>query len=315
MAGPRSPLIRSGGGAGGREGVVDQAHTSTISSTFSILLPRLTCLELDALFESTICDIYAVRSSDPPRPGNVAPTFALEQVGHSGGSSLGNGDLGASALELLLEVLSLILGDALLDLLGQAFDEVLGLLEAKRRDGAHDLDDSDAVGGRDLAPRRGGVARAAADIEKLVAEVKSLTLSEARIFTDRLQEELGVSAAAFAPAAAGPAATAGGAAAPAEDVEEKTEFDVSLTEVPASNRIAVIKVVRAITSLGLKEAKDLIEGLPKKVKEGVTKDEAEDFKKQLEGAGATVQQQLSTAELELTNTSMCMQDDGVELTL
>eukprot|EP00850_Spirogloea_muscicola_P012847 SM000085S23197 [mRNA] locus=s85:62662:66115:- [translate_table: standard] len=113
--------------------------------------------------------------------------------------------------------------------------------------------------------------------------------SEARVFTDRLQEELGVSAAAFAPAAAGPGAAGGAAApAPAEVVEEKTEFDVSLTEVPASNRIAVIKVVRAITSLGLKEAKDLIEGLPKKVKEGITKDEAEDFKTQLEGAGAKV---------------------------
>lgn len=122
------------------------------------------------------------------------------------------------------------------------------------------------------------------DIDKLVADVKSLTLEQARILTDRLQEELGVTAAAFAPAAGVAAPGAPADAAPV--VEEKTEFDLFLDEVPSSSRIAVIKVVRALTGLGLKEAKDLIEGLPKKVKEAVGKEDAEEGKKQLEGAGA-----------------------------
>lgn len=77
----------------------------------------------------------------------------------------------------------------------------------------------------------------------------------------------------------------GGAAAPAEEVEEKTEFDVILDEVPADKKIAVLKVVRTLTGLGLKEAKDLVEAAPKPVKEGVAKDAAEDAKKQLEEAG------------------------------
>ncbi|XP_047094694.1 50S ribosomal protein L12, chloroplastic-like [Lolium rigidum] len=115
--------------------------------------------------------------------------------------------------------------------------------------------------------------------------IAGLTLEEARLLVDHLQERLGVSAASFAPAAAVAAAPA---AAEAEAPAEKTEFDVVIDEVPSSARIATIKVVRALTSLALKEAKDLIEGLPKKLKEAVGKDEAEDAKKQLEAVGAKV---------------------------
>ncbi|KAM7279729.1 hypothetical protein ACFE04_006863 [Oxalis oulophora] len=123
-------------------------------------------------------------------------------------------------------------------------------------------------------------------IEKLGAEISSLTLEEARTLVDYLQDKLGVSAAAFAPAAAvvAPGADSGAAAA----VEEKTEFDVVIDEVPSNARITVIKAVRAATSLALKEAKELIEGLPKKFKEGVSKEEADEAKKQLEEAGAKV---------------------------
>lgn len=104
---------------------------------------------------------------------------------------------------------------------------------------------------------------------------------------DFLQDKLGVSAASFAPVAA--VAAPGGAAADAAPVvEEKTEFDVVIEEVPSNARIAVIKAVRALTSLALKEAKELIEGLPKKFKEGISKEEAEDAKKQLEEAGAKI---------------------------
>ncbi|WCJ21053.1 50S ribosomal protein L12 chloroplastic [Euphorbia peplus] len=123
-------------------------------------------------------------------------------------------------------------------------------------------------------------------IENLGTQISSLTLEEARTLVDYLQDKLGVSAAAFAPAAAVVAAPGAADAAPV--VEEKTEFDVLIEEVPSNARIAVIKAVRALTSLALKEAKDLIEGLPKKFKEGVSKDEAEDAKKQLEAAGAKV---------------------------
>uniref|UniRef100_A0A2P2PI61 Uncharacterized protein n=1 Tax=Rhizophora mucronata TaxID=61149 RepID=A0A2P2PI61_RHIMU len=127
-------------------------------------------------------------------------------------------------------------------------------------------------------------------IEKLGAEISSLTLEEARTLVDYLQDKLGVSAAAFAPAAAVGAApgAAGGGDAAAPAAEEKTEFDVVIQEVPTNARIAVIKAVRALTNLALKEAKDLIEGLPKKFKEGVSKDDAEETKKQLEEAGAKV---------------------------
>jgi large subunit ribosomal protein L7/L12 len=118
--------------------------------------------------------------------------------------------------------------------------------------------------------------------------IAGLTLEEARTLVDHLQERLGVTAASFAPAAV--VAAPGGGAGAAEEAApvEQTEFDVVIDEVPSSARIATIKVVRALTSLALKEAKDLIEGLPKKLKEAVSKDEAEDAKKQLEEVGAKV---------------------------
>ncbi|XP_030447645.1 50S ribosomal protein L12, chloroplastic-like [Syzygium oleosum] len=125
-------------------------------------------------------------------------------------------------------------------------------------------------------------------IGKLGDEISGLTLAEARALVDYLQDKLGVSAAAFAPAAVAVAPGAGGDPGGAAAVEEKTEFDVVIEEVPSSARISVIKAVRAQTSLALKEAKELIEGLPKKFKEGVSKEEAEDAKKQLEEAGAKV---------------------------
>ncbi len=123
-----------------------------------------------------------------------------------------------------------------------------------------------------------------ADLQKIVDELSSLTVLEAAELAKLLEEKWGVSAAApVAMMAAGGAAAAG--AAPAE---EKTEFTVVLASAGAQ-KINVIKEVRAITSLGLKEAKDLVEGAPKPVKEGVAKDEAEKIKKQLEAAGATVE--------------------------
>jgi large subunit ribosomal protein L7/L12 len=123
-----------------------------------------------------------------------------------------------------------------------------------------------------------------ADINAIAEQIQGLTLLEASQLVKMLEEKLGVSAAAAAVAAA-PAA-GGGAAAPA--VEEKTEFTVVLTGAGA-NKINVIKVVREITSLGLKEAKDLVDGAPKPVKEGVSKDEAETIKKKFVDAGATVE--------------------------
>ncbi|KAL5540617.1 hypothetical protein UlMin_043192 [Ulmus minor] len=125
-------------------------------------------------------------------------------------------------------------------------------------------------------------------IEKLGEEISGLTLAEAKTLVDLLQEKLGVSAAALAPVGGVVAAPGAGGDAGAAVVEEKTEFDVVIDEVPSNARISVIKAVRALTSLALKEAKELIEGLPKKFKEGVSKDEAEEAKKQLEEAGAKV---------------------------
>lgn len=119
--------------------------------------------------------------------------------------------------------------------------------------------------------------------EEIKEAIKSMTVLELAQLVKDLEEEFGVSAAAMV--AAAPAA-AGGAAAPA--AEEKTEFDVILTNAGA-NKINVIKVVREITGLGLKEAKDLVDGAPKPVKEGVSKEEAESIKKKLEEAGATVE--------------------------
>lgn len=122
-----------------------------------------------------------------------------------------------------------------------------------------------------------------ADLEKIVEELSALTVMEAAELSKLLEEKWGVSAAAPVAVAA---AAGGGAAAPAE--EEKTEFDVILTDA-GDKKINVIKEVRAITGLGLKEAKDLVEGAPKPVKEGVNKDEAEELKKKLEEAGAKVE--------------------------
>jgi large subunit ribosomal protein L7/L12 len=122
-----------------------------------------------------------------------------------------------------------------------------------------------------------------ADLQSLVDQLSTLTVLEAADLSKMLEEKWGVSAAA---AVAAPAAGGGGAAAPA--AEEKTEFDVILTG-DGGKKINVIKEVRAITQLGLTEAKALVEGAPKAVKEGVSKDEAEKIKKQLEEAGATVE--------------------------
>jgi large subunit ribosomal protein L7/L12 len=124
-----------------------------------------------------------------------------------------------------------------------------------------------------------------ADLAKLVEDLSSLTVLEAAELTKLLEEKWGVSAAAPVAVAA---AVGGGAAAGAAPAAEKTEFAIHLTNA-GDKKINVIKEVRAITGLGLKEAKDLVEGAPKLVKEGVSKDDAAKFKKQLEEAGATVE--------------------------
>jgi large subunit ribosomal protein L7/L12 len=123
-----------------------------------------------------------------------------------------------------------------------------------------------------------------ADINTIADQIQGLTLLEASQLVKLLEEKLGVSAAAAAPVVAAGGAPA--AAAPA--AEEKTEFAVVLTAVGA-NKINVIKAVREVTSLGLKEAKDLVDGAPKPIKEGVSKDEAEAIKKKFTDAGATVE--------------------------
>ncbi|WP_420409182.1 50S ribosomal protein L7/L12 [Hoeflea sp.] len=122
-----------------------------------------------------------------------------------------------------------------------------------------------------------------ADLAKIVEDLSNLTVLEAAELSKMLEEKWGVSAAAPVAVAA-----AGGAAAPAEAAEEKTEFDVVLADVGA-NKINVIKEVRGITGLGLKEAKDLVEAAPKAIKEAVSKGEADDIKKKLEDAGAKVE--------------------------
>ncbi|MGA8011789.1 MAG: 50S ribosomal protein L7/L12 [Candidatus Acidiferrales bacterium] len=124
----------------------------------------------------------------------------------------------------------------------------------------------------------------ASKVETILEEIKSLTLLEASDLVKKMEEAFGVSAAAAAPVmmAGGAAGAVGGAA------EEKTEFTVVLTEVGA-NKINVIKAVREVTSLGLKEAKDLVDGAPKTVKEGINKDEAATIKKKFEDAGAKVE--------------------------
>jgi large subunit ribosomal protein L7/L12 len=128
-------------------------------------------------------------------------------------------------------------------------------------------------------------------VEQAFEVITSLSILEAAELVKMMEEKLGISAAAPAggmmmamPAMAAPAA----AAAPAEEVEEKTSFDVMLDEVPADKKIAVLKVVREITGLGLKDAKELVESTPKLVKEGMAKADAEAAKKQLEEAGAKI---------------------------
>jgi large subunit ribosomal protein L7/L12 len=125
-----------------------------------------------------------------------------------------------------------------------------------------------------------------ADLQQLEEQIVGLSLLDAAALVKKLEERLGVSAAAAAPVVM--AGAGGGAAAAAAPAEEKTEFSVVLTAVGA-NKINVIKAVREVTSLGLKEAKDLVDGAPKTVKEGVNKEEAETIKKKFTEAGATVE--------------------------
>ena len=124
-----------------------------------------------------------------------------------------------------------------------------------------------------------------ADLQQLEEQIVGLSLLDAAQLVKRLEEKLGVSAAAAAPVMM---AGGGGAAAGAAPAEEKTEFSVVLKEVGA-NKINVIKAVREVTSLGLKEAKDLVDGAPKEIKGGVTKEEAETIRKKFTDAGATVE--------------------------
>ncbi|HEY8536441.1 MAG TPA: 50S ribosomal protein L7/L12 [Vicinamibacterales bacterium] len=121
--------------------------------------------------------------------------------------------------------------------------------------------------------------------EQVVEYIKNISVLELSQLVKTLEAELGVSAAAAAPVVV---AAGGGAAAPAAAAEEKTEFNVVLTDV-GGNKINVIKVVREVTNLGLKEAKDLVESAPKPIKEGVSKEEAEAIKKKFEDAGAKVE--------------------------
>jgi large subunit ribosomal protein L7/L12 len=121
--------------------------------------------------------------------------------------------------------------------------------------------------------------------EQILEQLKTLTLLEASELVKQIEEAFGVSAA---PAAGGMMMMAAPGAAAAEPVEEKTDFDVILESVPADKKIAVLKIVRELTGLGLKEAKDLVEAAPKSVKEGIPKDAAEDAKKRIEEAGGKV---------------------------
>ena len=121
-------------------------------------------------------------------------------------------------------------------------------------------------------------------IDQIVEELKTLTLLEASELVSKIEETFGVDASA---SVGGPAMVMA-ATAEAEEVEEKTEFNVMLDEVPADKKIAILKVVRGLTGLGLKEAKELVESAPKLVQEGLSKDAAEDAKKQIETAGGKV---------------------------
>jgi large subunit ribosomal protein L7/L12 len=130
-----------------------------------------------------------------------------------------------------------------------------------------------------------------AKTDEILEQLKSLSLLEASELVKQIEEAFGVDASASAGGGMmmmAPGMMGGGAAAADEPEEEKTEFDVILEEVPADKKIAILKVVRGLTGLGLKEAKELVEAAPKAVKEATTKDDAEDTKKQLEEAGAKV---------------------------
>lgn len=120
-------------------------------------------------------------------------------------------------------------------------------------------------------------------------QLKTLTLLEASELVEKIEETFGVDASAGGGMMMMAGAPAGGGAAPTEEVEEKTEFDLFVAEVPADKKIAVLKVVRGITGLGLKEAKELVESAPKVIQEAMAKDAAETAKKQLEEAGAKVE--------------------------
>jgi large subunit ribosomal protein L7/L12 len=122
-------------------------------------------------------------------------------------------------------------------------------------------------------------------IDQIVEDLKTLTLLEASELVTKIEETFGVDASA----SAGGGVVMAAAPAAADEVEEKTEFDVMLQEVPADKKIAILKIVRSITGLGLKEAKELVESAPKLVQEGLAKDAAEDAKKQIEDAGGKVE--------------------------
>lgn len=125
--------------------------------------------------------------------------------------------------------------------------------------------------------------------EQIVEQLKSLTLLEAAELVKQIEEAFGVSAAAPAGGMMMMAAPGAGGGGAAEAVEEKTEFDAVLESVPADKKIAVLKIVRELTGLGLKEAKDLVEAAPKPIKEGIAKEAAEDIKKRIEEAGGKVE--------------------------
>ena len=129
-----------------------------------------------------------------------------------------------------------------------------------------------------------------AKVDEIMEQLKTLTLLEASDLVEKIEETFGVDASSGGGMMVMPGAAAGGApAAPAEAAEEKTEFDLLLADVPADKKIAVLKVVRGITGLGLKEAKELVESAPKVIQEAMSKDAAETAQKQLEEAGAKVE--------------------------
>ena len=138
------------------------------------------------------------------------------------------------------------------------------------------------------APAKAAKAKKGSALDEVMAAIKNMNVLELSELVKALETEFGVSAAAPVAVASAPGAASAEAAAPAEEAEEKTEFSVILKDFGA-NKISVIKAVREVTTLGLKESKDLVEGAPKPVKEGVNKDEATATKEKLEAAGATVE--------------------------